>query len=893
MSFSPRGCAPRHAERQTEDSPALKPGSFERPYPPHNMWNPSNSDLSDGIRPFKFESPSPTKFRRFSRRLSGEESCESDLISLDGESRFRNYTRQSALSSYSSDFARNEQFAEYSQNHDPRFPRDTTYSSGFNNQHIKEPLHRNSRSCGVINQDHFYGSHCTKNHQKALHAWSPHGSSTLRSSRSEKQSHRKEHHRLSEPPSYRSDVRVDMNSPGKPLESIQNGSPAKRFSSPVKPLQASKCNKTSILGKLLAESPTKTSSSYKKRDHLKYFSCQGMEEDRLFKKLSPNTRKNEGNALIKILDRKYRKKRKKKKNKDKRKSRSRSEERQRGIPDKVYKKEESQVGNAHLTALSPSKVNSTTASCSSGVKRGREAQTLDSHIVPRSNKLVSTETPDSYICAIVKKRRTSTQDDEGSAVLKFTRVEGRCRKPASPRKSGLAGSMEQGQDSTPTSAKKTERSSASIEAVTPPSESEVVVKQNATRSSPTKGDLKPKAIIKPGLRSAKKETKSVHEPKRRSKSPQKPEKEDSGPRMVQKTLESYFRKSVSEAKTKVQAEETEPTEAVCSVDITKSADQGNSKSHGDEAESTSRAVVQLTPISEVVISKLRSPKTAADSAPRRWGSTPRLAEVRPILSPAKKRPESPPPADLAKGASRALRVTRTASMESAAPDQPDQPLGDQPLDVLLPEEDLAQAERDQAAREAEVTKAAQRNRKRHTRGHKVFAFCDVLQEHIERHPVQNEIPANKWSKWLNPAQSRCLVSAMLDNTDLCLNFSLDAERNEEWEEYWVKLARRLNNVCFNDLTNLNTGLRMTVFEWKTCWLDLKKTVKTRVDAMTAKERNHNLGSLDCLLFSKDLFTKLINSNGDCLGEGCPKIWCPGACVGVFCPEPVRIRSTEE
>lgn len=42
-----------------------------------------------------------------------------------------------------------------------------------------------------------------------------------------------------------------------------------------------------------------------------------------------------------------------------------------------------------------------------------------------------------------------------------------------------------------------------------------------------------------------------------------------------------------------------------------------------------------------------------------------------------------------------------------------------------------------------------------------------------------------------------------------------------------------------------------------CWLDLKKTVKTRVDAMTPKERIHNLGSLDCLLFSEDLYTALI------------------------------------
>lgn len=75
--------------------------------------------------------------------------------------------------------------------------------------------------------------------------------------------------------------------------------------------------------------------------------------------------------------------------------------------------------------------------------------------------------------------------------------------------------------------------------------------------------------------------------------------------------------------------------------------------------------------------------------------------------------------------------------------------------------------------------------------------------------------ANKWSKWLNPAQLRCLVSAMLDKTDLCLKFSLDSERNEDWEEYWVNLARRLNNVCFSHLTNLNTGLRMTVLEWKT------------------------------------------------------------------------------
>lgn len=851
MSFSPRGYASRHAELQTDrfSNIGSKSSSLERSYPPpDNMWSPTRTDLNmdraSGAFRNRFQSDSPTKSRRSSRRLSGEDfGC---MEWVPGVEELRPYrTRENERNHCVSEFAQNNPRANYNPNHTSRFSSgcapDGTHPAGFNSPLYNEPLlGSNSQRWGVTDQDHYkkrsksHDSRRSRNHPNH-HTWSPNVSSKHRSSRSEK--------------------RHSLSSIAKPKEAV----------------------------------------SLKK-----WIPIEDEFKDEAFTQLQE-----EFQRFVK------KKKKKKKKNKDRRKSRSRSEEKCRNSPENIQMQKQSpRRDNARrFSPLKANRVDSTGCSTPSAGKalRGitRERDSLDSDTLEsplssfsesKSNKsphnLARQEATDSYVCAIVKKRRISSQENEGNAILKFTRVEGRSRNPGSPKqKSGLAGSIKRNQDSTPTSAKKTART-GQCGAVTPSTESQPADKQTAAlRSSPSKGDIKPKALIKPGLRSERKEPTSAHESKLRGKTPLKKENDDKSRRLVQRTLESYFCKSAS--KSEVRQVQVESTGLACSAEISKSADQGNSsKNHVrriycDEAEPASQPVVQLTPISEGLISKLQSPKASADSVPRgRWGGAARLAEVRPTLSPAKKRScESPPPAEPIKGEA-CRRLTRTASLESAAPEQQ--------TDAMQPEEDLAQNERDEAAREDDLKKAAQRNRKRHTRGNKVFAFCDVLQENIERHPVQNEIPANKWHKWLNPAQMRCLVSAMLVNTDLCLHFSLEAERNEEWEEYWVKLAQRLNTVCFNELTNLNTGLRMTVSEWKTCWLDFKKVVKTRVDAMTPKERLHNLGSLDCLLYSKNLYTALMESNGECLGDECPKIWCPGACVGVFCPsEPARIRSTEE
>ncbi|KAJ1520522.1 hypothetical protein ONE63_003644 [Megalurothrips usitatus] len=272
-----------------------------------------------------------------------------------------------------------------------------------------------------------------------------------------------------------------------------------------------------------------------------------------------------------------------------------------------------------------------------------------------------------------------------------------------------------------------------------------------------------------------------------------------------------------------------------------------------------------------------SPTKVTRSSPLKTGAVPltkspnKMTPTKKAVSPSKACPASP--------ASSPAKASRRTPVKVQA-------------DVTQ-EDELAQVRRDDAARKAEADQAAQRNKKRHSRGRKVFAYCDVLVEHIERHPIQNEIPANKWHKWLNPSQLRCLTLMMLGNKDLCLKFTADGDRNEEWESAWVKLATRLNTICYSELTRLNTGLRMTVSEWKALWLEMKTTIRSRVEALKPEERRHSLGSLDCLLFSEDLYNSLMKSNGECLGKNCPRIWCPGACVGVKPPAEVPVRKSNE
>lgn len=85
-------------------------------------------------------------------------------------------------------------------------------------------------------------------------------------------------------------------------------------------------------------------------------------------------------------------------------------------------------------------------------------------------------------------------------------------------------------------------------------------------------------------------------------------------------------------------------------------------------------------------------------------------------------------------------------------------------------------------------------------------------------------------------------------------------------------------------------------------------LKKQVEEMKPEERVHNMGSLECLLFSQELYERLIQvsmpfmkkigvlsevlkfflfvisflnrflqSKGACLGAQCPRIWCVGAC----------------
>lgn len=678
MSFS--GYASRHPHRQIDQfwNRGSKSCSLERPYlPPHSLWNPSRSDMNEANRPYenRFESPSPPKYRRASRRLSVEEFCDTEWLPVDKESRLEHGEKAPNTS-----FGQNNRCADYNSFHKPRFSSERSPDSTLSAQCCNEPLTgNNSERLGKTNQDykkrsrsHGRQSWSHKSHKNAHH--SPNVPPKHRSKSDQR------HHSKSgrcEPPTTHIDVQGNRSSPGGPLK-----------------------NHPSI--------------------------NRSFNDDR--------TEDGASMTLLEELEKSPKKKKKKRKKKKKSKSRSRSKETRRCSTENICEeKQSSEERRAHFTSTPPTNLSGALKAVYPSPCEEKSSRTIKEGSSPDLDSLTNSKSigaplnsvPDSYVCAIVKKRRVSSQDKEGSAILKFTRVEGQSRK--TPRKSSLASSVKRSQDSTPTSVKKIERPGASTEVVTP--ETEPVEKQNAAqRSSPMKGDIKPKAIIKPGLRSERKDPKSSHELKRRSKTPLKKDG-DSTRKLVQRTLESYFCKSVSEAAKDVPKQpEAEPTDAACRENK-KSADQGNSKSHvrriySDATES--RAVVQLTPVSEGIISKLRSPKSKSESAPRgRWGSTPRLAEVRPIPSPAKKRPcESPPPEQPTKVACRSPRLTRASSLEGAPPDEK--------VDVLQLEEDPAQTERDEAARKAEVTKAAQRNRKRHTRGIKVFAHCDVLQEDIER-----------------------------------------------------------------------------------------------------------------------------------------------------------------
>ncbi|XP_052123322.1 serine/arginine repetitive matrix protein 2-like isoform X3 [Frankliniella occidentalis] len=318
---------------------------------------------------------------------------------------------------------------------------------------------------------------------------------------------------------------------------------------------------------------------------------------------------------------------------------------------------------------------------------------------------------------------------------------------------------------------------------------------------------------------------------------------------------------------------------LCKRSPTRASDCGSPAKIPSSASKTRTEVADVPTLRSATPRKPVSPTKVARSSPAKVTAA-RLSPAKKTASPTK--------------AERASPAKRTSSPSKAGRPSPANNADDIAV-VIQPEEELLQAQQDRAASAAEAEKAAQRNKQRHTRGRKVYEYCPALDEHLERHPAQNEIPADKWVKWLNPTQLRCLSLAMLDNADLCLRYSLEARRVERWEAAWVSLARRLNTICYNRLTNLNTGLRLTVMEWKKLWLDMRSLIRSRVEAMPREQRRHGLGSLECLLFSEDLYKALMKSKGECLGEDCPRIWCSGACVGVFCPtiEQTNRRGTEE
>lgn len=352
------------------------------------------------------------------------------------------------------------------------------------------------------------------------------------------------------------------------------------------------------------------------------------------------------------------------------------------------------------------------------------------------------------------------------------------------------------------------------------------------RGSPSKSEIKPKTLIKTGLRSAKKDQSRV----RRSRDVSS----ETGRKLVQRTLETFpgFFKQSSPVENDIQLlceinscneepkslsqtrqgslrsckKNTSESNSISSPGLKKSVSETRERNKHvrriyDEDSTqpgcklTAKPVVRLALLNEDHVTR-----PATRTSPRAQGDgTVRLAEVSPVPSPVKRKCDSTPLNDVpAKTVSRSpvkletgtdktspvkletaplrtarspaklgapsptpspsklrikIKITRsspakqtepTFSIVTRSPAKPEVPVKSPaktrttrgvtstthhqtvpvaPQQLERVDEEYLQAQRDDADRAVE---AAQRNKKRHSRGHRVTTYCDVLGELLER-----------------------------------------------------------------------------------------------------------------------------------------------------------------